>query len=47
MECAKCAAKIEEPLVLKRGDFRNRPLCNDCFKIERKKIMPELEENGN
>jgi len=41
MNCAKCGKEVEEPMVLKRGEFIDQPLCEECFIKERKKLIGE------
>ena len=38
MNCSKCGTEIEEPMVLKRGEFIDQPLCEKCFDEEQKKL---------
>ena len=39
MICAKCGTKVDEPMVLKRGEYIDQPLCKKCFYKERKKLI--------
>jgi len=41
MNCSKCGTNVDEPMVLKRGEFIDQPLCEKCFYEERKKIIGE------
>ena len=37
MNCSKCGAEVadEDIRVLKKGEYQNKPLCEDCFKKEK------------
>jgi len=46
MKCAKCGIEVddEEVMVLKRGQYENKPLCKKCHEKELQVILGETNE---